>query len=66
MSQKLAIRSSLLIVVALALLVVISIFKIPSFLVRQDLKALGYDEETSQVIIDQKISKEVIDHQLSA
>ncbi len=66
MSQKLAIRSSFLIVVTLALLVVISIFKIPSFLVRQDLKALGYDEETSQVIIDQKISKEVIDHQLSA
>lgn len=66
MARKLALRSSFLITISVILLAVISIFKIPSFLVRSELEDLGFKKEAVDKIIDLKVSKDVIDHKLNA
>ena len=60
--QRRAIRRQFIIVLAIVLIGIVSVFKIPSFLISRNLGDLGYDKEAQKAIIDKKISKLLIDN----
>lgn len=63
MSKRRVIRGQFIVFVAVVLIAVISVFKIPSFIVSKDLAALGYDSEAQKAIVSNKLSKLLIDNQ---
>ena len=60
--QRRAIRRQFIIVLAIVLIGIVSVFKIPSFLISRNLGDLGYDKEAQKAIINKKISKLLIDN----